>query len=360
MTDETTRSQQEEIPEGITRREFLQTSLTATIALGTVTALPGVGFLDVAESASGGPGKGMAPFRFAVISDSHLIDSPQGMKHKFVRTLERAVADINAMNPKPDFVVYGGDIAQLGTRTELEMGKQVLTKLTVPLHAIPGEHDWYLDMGKAWTALFGKGGRAYWSFTHKGVHFVGLNTILVDDYWTARKMTPEERMDAIAELECHLCGLWGADAEQRAWLERDVAKLPKEMPVVLFTHSPLWNYYPRWNFQTKDALQIRKILAKFHKVTSIHGHVHQVVYNKFENFESTSLLATAWPWPYPPVKLPHPHLVMNRVDPGDIFDGVGWSQVALAPDPKKRFVATNHYQEWAKLLPAEVKPGVKA
>jgi len=38
------------------------------------------------------------------------------------------------------------------------------------------------------------------------------------------------------------------------------------------------------------------------------------------------MLATSWPWPYPPEgvpKLTKPHV---RVDPGDPFDGVGWTK----------------------------------
>ena len=30
---------------------------------------------------------------------------------------------------------------------------------------IPGEHDWYLDMGERWTKLFGQ---PNWTFDHKG------------------------------------------------------------------------------------------------------------------------------------------------------------------------------------------------
>ena len=36
---------------------------------------------------------------------------------------------------------------------------------------IPGEHDWYLDMGKKWGELFGQ---PNWTFDHKGVRFLLL------------------------------------------------------------------------------------------------------------------------------------------------------------------------------------------
>jgi 3',5'-cyclic AMP phosphodiesterase CpdA len=33
------------------------------------------------------------------------------------------------MNPQPDFVLYGGDLAQLGQPAELELGAQILKEL---------------------------------------------------------------------------------------------------------------------------------------------------------------------------------------------------------------------------------------
>ena len=36
-----------------------------------------------------------------------------------------------------------------------------------------GEHDYYLDLGKYWSELFGD---QYYSWDHKGVHFIVLNS----------------------------------------------------------------------------------------------------------------------------------------------------------------------------------------
>ena len=51
-------------------------------------------------------------FRFAYISDSHLYE--KSVNDRFVRGLLRAVDDVNDLDPQPDFVFYGGDLAQLG------------------------------------------------------------------------------------------------------------------------------------------------------------------------------------------------------------------------------------------------------
>jgi len=79
------------------------------------------------------------------------------------------------MDPPADFLIFGGDLAQLGKIEELELGNELLKEVKIPKYFIPGEHDWYLDMGKKWGELFGK---PTWSMDHKGVRFIGLDTVL--------------------------------------------------------------------------------------------------------------------------------------------------------------------------------------
>lgn len=334
----------------VSRRQFLGMSTkvgAATMFAGmfapSATSLFGLG--GVAHAAT----KSVKPFNFAVLTDAHLYNIAD---HKFDHILEKAVNDVNNMKDAPDFVLYGGDLGQSGLKEELVKGKSILDKLKVPYRIIPGEHDYYLDMGEEWRRLFGD---EHWSFDHNGVHFIGMNSILIKDFWTARGLTPKERMGLMEELECHQCGAWGVGEKQLDWLAKDVKNLSPNTPVVIMTHSPLWDYYPRWNFQTLDAPEIRKILGKFEHVMAIHGHVHQVVYNKIGNITSAGLLSTSWPWPYPPVKLPYPDIKMNRVDPGDIEDGLGTHQVKISKD----FAGMMDYRAFSDLLPENVKRGLK-
>jgi hypothetical protein len=133
-------------------------------------------------------------------------------------------------------------------------------------------------------------------------------------------------------LESPIPGPWGVHSKQLEWLKKDVKDLAPDTPVVIFTHGPLWDYYPRWNFQTSDAPEIREILSKFAHVMAFHGHVHQTVYNKIGNLTSVGALGTAWPWPYPPVALPFPASQMNRVDPSIATDGMGTQFIDLKAD----------------------------
>jgi 3',5'-cyclic AMP phosphodiesterase CpdA len=274
-------------------------------------------------------------FTFAYISDAHI----QHIKdNRFVRNwdrgLIRAVAETNLLAPKPDFVMFGGDLAQLGSKAELDHGAHILSALHGDVRYVMGEHDYYLDLGEYWEKLFGP---QYYSFDHKGVHFVALNSIKTYDDWTFRRWpTAEQRMLEMAGLDNPNGSPFMVGEEQRLWLKNDLDKVDKNMPVVVFSHSPLQKIYKGWNFWTEDAEQVQALLEPFNKVSVIYGHVHQIQYNQIGNISFNSVMATAWPWPYPQSYaqaeqyLPKLTVPMNRADPFFERDATGWQFINLA------------------------------
>jgi hypothetical protein len=56
------------------------------------------------------------------------------------------------------------------------------------------------------------------------------------------------------------------------------------------------------------------------------------------------MLATSWPWPYAPEGVPKLTKPMIRVDPGDPFDGVGWSKISVGADDKPQ----SEYVMWGR------------
>ena len=155
----------------ITRRVFVHKSLyTGAVAAGAAGAavtgwFPMMNTMTLAYGAE-------APFSFAWISDTHLY--PKTVNTRFVDKVQRAAREVQAMQPPADFLIFGGDIAQLGREAELELGNQILQEVTIKKYFIPGEHDWYFDMGERWRKLYGD---PNWTFDHKGVRFIGLDTI---------------------------------------------------------------------------------------------------------------------------------------------------------------------------------------
>lgn len=283
-------------------------------------------------SCGGGRGKATnETFTFAFISDPHLTHI-KGTKfvRNFDNGLKKAVEMVNLLFPKPDFVIFGGDLAQLGKREELDHGMEILSRVNHPIKYVIGEHDYYLDLGKYWEEKISK---LYYSFDHKGVHFVVLNSILIDEKWISRWPTAEERMNQMARLDNPQGSPFMVGDEQLAWLKKDLEAVDSKTPLIVLSHSPLYKVFKPWNFWTEDAEKVQAELKRFSSVTVFHGHVHQIMYNQIDNISFYALMSTAWPWPYPatytqePNYIPKMTVFMNRQDPFHERDGTGWSFV---------------------------------
>ena len=324
----------------MTRRTFLHKSVVYGASAAACGLFPSISTIDMAF-AQGGPA-----FKFAWLSDTHLY--PKELNSRFVEKTVRAIKEIQAMNPPADFLIFGGDLAQLGDPVELRLGAELLKEVKIKKVFIPGEHDWYLDMGATWNKMFGA---SPWTFDHKGVRFIGLDTISrAEDFWTSRKYTPKERMGHMATLDGTLGGAWAAvGADGLKYLNSTLASWPKDKPVVVFTHNPLYEYYPPWNFWVRDWLPVQEILKPFANVTNIHGHTHQVLYNEIGKMRSIGMLATSWPWPYAPEGVPILTKPMIRGDPGDHFDAVGWANLSMTSGAR----VDNEYRMWRKEVFAE-------
>ena len=350
----------------LNRRDFLKSAG----ALAAASCLP-VSMVELAFA------DGKKNFTFAYISDSHIQEMSGG---KFVRNwdrgLIRAVAETNLLTPKPDFVVFGGDLAQLGKKSELDHGAEMLSKLDYKTYCVMGEHDYYLDLGEYWSKLYGP---QYYSWDHKGVHFVTLNSIVTFDEWTHdRWPTAEQRMLEMAGLDNPNGSPFMVGKEQLEWLKKDLGKVKKDTPVVLFSHSPIQKIYKGWNFWTEDAEDVQALLKPFDDVTVVYGHVHQIQYNQIGNISFHAVMATAWPWPYPQSyaqaksHLPKLTVPMNRADPFFERDATGWQLIDLdsgrvamnynlynntnrvvAYDPKKGEPADKEFQKPANRVPPQ-------
>ena len=321
-----------------TRRSFMnQALLKGGAGIAAAGFMPIINTLDMAYGQTG------QSFRFAWVSDTHLY--PKDVNTRFVDKAVRAFKEVQAMNPPADFMIFGGDIAQLGDPVELRLGAELLKEVKIKTYFIPGEHDWYLDMGATWNKTFGA---SPWTFDHKGVRIIGLDTVsFAEDFWTSRKYSPAERMGHMATLDGTLGGAWSAVGQkQLRFINSTLANWPKNQPVIIFSHTPLYEYYPAWNFWVRDWREVQEVLKPWTNVTNVHGHVHQPLYNEIGTMRSIGMLATSWPWPYAPEGVPALTRPMLRADPGDHFDGVGWSALGSTTAGK----VENEYKMWRKTV----------
>ena len=229
------------------RRQFLK----ATGTVAAAATLP-MSIVEIAWGSSSAQN-----FTFAYISDSHITQT-RGNKfvENFDKGLERAVREANLMYPKPDFIIYGGDLAQLGKPAEIDHGMEMLSKLNTPVRWVIGEHDYYLDLGEYWQQ---KVSDLHYSFEHKGVHFVVLNSILTHQDWVNKWPTPTDRMHQMARLDNPNGSPFMVGDAQIEWLKNDLANVPRSTPLVVLSHSPLYKIFKPWNFWTEDAEQIQAI-----------------------------------------------------------------------------------------------------
>lgn len=321
----------------ITRRTYLRRSLMGGAALagsGTLDFFDSITTMSVAQAQG-------TSFNFAWVSDTHLY--PRSLNTRFIDKAVRAFKEVQAQASRLDFMIFGGDLAQLGDPVELQLGAELLNEVKIKKYFIPGEHDWYLDMGERWNRLFGQ---SPWKFDHKGVRFIGLDTVgNAPDYWSAKKMSNVERMDHMSALDGTQAGPWsGIGKKQMLWLQTALSDWNKTAPVIIFTHTPVYEYYPNWNFWVRDWREVHEILKPYANVTNIHGHTHQALYNEIGKLRSIGMLATSWPWPYAPKGVPTLTRPMIRADPGDHFDGVGWSTLAMSGAGR----VENEYRMWRK------------
>jgi Icc protein len=275
--------------DGIDRRGFLE--CMAWVGTGVLYTMTG-GVLE-SETVNGASLKHArtGDFSFAQISDSH-IGFKRDPNSDVTATLREAVARINALPRRPDFLIHTGDITHLSAAGEFDTASQVLTAAkTGRVFYVPGEHDVLTDDGKSYLDRYGKGssGHGWYSFDHKGVHFIGLVNVL--------------------NLRPGGMGLLGND--QLEWLEKDVSRLSDSTPIVVFAHMPLWSIYPKWGWGTDDAAQALTYLKRFGSVTVLNGHIHQTMQKVEGNVTFHTATSTAFPQPQPgtapgpgPLKVP--------------------------------------------------------
>ncbi|MEO8726075.1 MAG: metallophosphoesterase [Acidobacteriaceae bacterium] len=278
--------------DGVDRRGFLKcmawagTGLVWTFMGGVPTSrafAAGMGLDGQGDSAKA------ADFSFVQISDSH-IGFNKAANSDVTATLQAAVDKINAAPVQPDFLLHTGDLSHVSKASEYDTMDQVLKGVKQKqIFYVPGEHDTSVDDGKLYLERYGKGskGSGWYSFDHKGVHFVGLVNVV--------------------KLE----GMGKLGTAQLDWLKQDLAARSKSTPVVVFAHIPLWAVYPKWGWGTDDSEEAFSYLKPFGSVTVLNGHIHQTMQKVEGNVTFHTADSTAFPQPAPgtapspgPMKVP--------------------------------------------------------
>ncbi|HEX3355596.1 MAG TPA: metallophosphoesterase [Tepidisphaeraceae bacterium] len=261
--------------DGIDRRGFLQ--CMAWVGTGLVWAMQG----GILRSTVFGKDTDLASadFTFVQISDSHIGFSKEPNKD-VVGTLQQTIARINQLPKAPELLLHTGDLSHLSKPAEFDTLAQSLKVCKAgEQFFVPGEHDVFSDDGKSYLERYGKNtlGNGWYSFDHKGVHFIGLVNVM--------------------NLKAGGLGQIGPD--QLAWLKDDLAAKSSSTPIVVFAHVPLWTVYEKWGWGTEDSAVAMQYLKRFGSVTVLNGHIHQILQKVEGNVIFHTARSTAFPQPEP-------------------------------------------------------------
>ena len=288
----------------ISRRQLLQLSAVGGGAV-LASALPGCASFAGSTSAE-------KDFYFVQLSDVHW--GFKGAPNPDAgNTLQKAVASVNALDVKPDFIMFTGDLTHttddpVERRRRMAEFKDIVAKLNVPtVRFMPGEHDAALDFGAAYKEFFGE---THYSFDHKGVHFVVVDNV----------------SDPGAKI----------GDEQLAWLANDLSTRKKDDPIVVFTHRPLFDLVPKWDWATRDGSRAIDMLMAYQNVTVFYGHIHQEHHQMTGHIAHHAAKSLIFPLPAPGSQEKRTPLPWNAEAP---YSGLGFREVKADVDAARYTVA---------------------
>jgi predicted MPP superfamily phosphohydrolase len=201
-------------------------------------------------------------FTFLHASDTH-VDEESLPRIRRLRALaeEKGVA----------FVLITGDLVRDALRVPEETARQRFDlfrkekeAFPMPVWVVPGNHEIFgIERHKSGVSpdhpLYGKAmyerflGPTYYSFNFGGIHFVGLDTADIEDRWYYGHV----------------------DETQLRWLEKDLASVSPETPIVTFNHIPLfsaiasaWGLRPEGEtfgtvIEVRGKSQLRHVVSNF-------------------------------------------------------------------------------------------------
>ncbi len=221
-------------------------------------------------------------FAFIHASDTHIAQAVLSRTQRL-----RALAD----SLTPAFVLITGDLVRDALRVGepeaagyYELFAREMALFRSPVWTIPGNHEIFgIERDRSNVAvthpLYGRKmyrhyrGPDYYSFNYGGVHFVGLNSVGIDDKWYYGQV----------------------DSAQLAWLERDLAMVRPGTPVVTFNHIPFFssseilggyveeslaptlitvNGKTTFRHVVSNAGEVLALLRKQRHVLALGGHIH--------------------------------------------------------------------------------------
>jgi 3',5'-cyclic AMP phosphodiesterase CpdA len=272
------------------RRSFLRVTGTALSIGALYSVFPALtrkaGAEGITRTLAELNGEAPAAFSFMQLSDTHVgfngPPDPLGTK-----AFESAVATINGLKNRPELIIVTGDLTHDADAPDehakrFKLFKEISSKIGggAQIKVVPGENDAALDGGDMFREFMGP---THYSFDHRGVHFIALDNVSA--------------------------GRPAVGAEQLAWMKSDLARFPKTAPIIVFTHRPLFDLKPEWEWFTSDGDDVMNALAPYENVTVLYGHIHRENFHQAGTTKMYAARSLIFAFPDPattPAKKPAP------------------------------------------------------
>ncbi|HEX4307476.1 MAG TPA: phosphodiesterase [Solirubrobacterales bacterium] len=195
------------------------------------------------------------PFLLAQISDPHLGEPAiAGVKPK--RSLREVIAAIEALPNPVDAILVTGDLAEHAAPAEYALAAELIGRLGVPFHVLPGNHDDRATMREAF-ALPGEGDAPIDYVADLGA----LRLVVVDS-----TIPGEDHGDF--------------EPAQLEWLEAELASAPAQPTIVAMHQTPLITGIPDWDgviMRPADRRALAAVVERHPQVRAIvGGHLHRI------------------------------------------------------------------------------------
>ncbi len=260
-----------------------------------------------------------SPFRFVFITDMHLQperNAPQGF--------QKAIDKINELNP--DFVLTGGDniMDALGVNKDrmnlqFNMLDSMLKFFKMPVYTTMGNHDVFgiypksgieqTDPEYGKVVYENKFAKRYYSFDHKGVHYLILDGISIN----------EEKRKYYGRV----------DSEQMEWIKSDLSGVDNKTPIVVSIHIPLMTVFGQIiqsattandsSYVIANGKEVIELFKDYNLKLVLQGHLHflEEISLYGATFITAGALSGKW-WQGPNMDIEEGFLLVD-------FDGTNFS-----------------------------------
>ena len=231
-------------------------------------------------------------FTFAFLTDIHLkpeMNAPKGF--------QLAIDKVNELNP--DFVIVGGDLvfdAMRGNQARCDslfsLYKEMSAGFHMPVYNCMGNHDLFAIYAESpetsdhpdykygmYERYIGK---TYYSFNHKGWHFIVLNSLDV---------TENKRYTGVfSESELQ-------------WLKEDLAKVDTLTPIVITSHIPMITARAQvtgseGKGNVGNSAAVLEMLENYKNILILQGHIHWKEYgnvnDRIQYITGGSIAGNGW------------------------------------------------------------------